>query len=207
MRFKFRVRFTKTLIIPHFFCAALLAFVTGIIIPLSFTRRDQYFVGMHLTEDQSIALQSMLSGANVFLTGGAGAGKSYVVKKFMMHVSSKEFPVLASTGAAAVLVGGRTFHSFFGLGIMDGGPGPTLDRACKDKRLLRRLRKVEGIIIDEVSMIPAEALWVAESVARFARDNDHPWGGLRVIAVGDFAQLPPVHKGPEERPWAFLSPV
>ena len=159
-----------------------------------------------LSPEQSEALELLRSGENVFLTGGAGSGKSFLIRHFMRELDRDEMPILASTGAAAVLLGGRTFHSFFGLGIMDGGPNATLARASSDKKLMARLRKVEGVIIDEISMIPGSALMVAEALAQKARESSLPWGGLRIIAVGDFAQLPPVtHSGP--RDWSFLSPV
>ncbi|MGE0631082.1 MAG: DEAD/DEAH box helicase [Pseudobdellovibrionaceae bacterium] len=157
-----------------------------------------------LSNDQKNALNLLQSGENVFLTGGAGSGKSTVIRELMHSLSPKEMPVLASTGAASVLVGGRTFHSFFGLGIMDGGEFKTLEKARGDKRLFSRLRKVEGFILDEVSMISAAAFRTAEQIAKEARDSDLPWGGMRVITVGDFAQLPPVSKNSSTREWAFL---
>lgn len=160
-----------------------------------------------LSPEQDIALQVLRSGENVFLTGGAGSGKSYVIRHFMRENDLKDLPILASTGAAAVLLGGRTFHSFFGLGIMDGGVNATLERAKKDMKLMARLKKVEGVVIDEVSMIPGNALMAAEELSRVARDSHLPWGGLRVIAVGDFAQLPPVARSGEDRDWAFRNPV
>lgn len=159
-----------------------------------------------LSDEQQTALELLNSGENIFLTGGAGSGKSFLIRHFLSQQNSKEFPILASTGAAAVLVGGRTFHSFFGLGIMDGGPNATLDRALKDKRLMKRINSVEALIIDEVSMISGTVLKTAESIAKAARESSLPWGGLRIIAVGDFAQLPPVTKGPV-KDWAFLNPI
>ncbi len=159
-----------------------------------------------LNPDQKQALELLQSGENIFLTGGAGCGKSYVIRQFVSDLGPKQMPILASTGAAAVLVGGRTFHSFFGLGIMEGGAEATFQRGLKDKRLAKRLREVEGIILDEVSMISGESLRVAEALAQNARESKLPWGGMRVIAVGDFAQLPPVTRsGP--RDWAFSNEV
>ncbi len=159
-----------------------------------------------LSSEQEHALEILRSGENVFLTGGAGSGKSYLIRHFMDELDLKQTPVLASTGAAAVLLGGRTFHSFFGLGIMEGGTDATYERCCKDHRLLNRLKKVEGVVIDEISMIPGAALMIAEALAQKARDSKLPWGGMRVISVGDFAQLPPVTRaGP--RDWAFLNEV
>jgi len=157
-----------------------------------------------LNPDQKQALELLSSGENIFLTGGAGCGKSYVVRHFMKDVIPKQMPILASTGAAAVLLGGRTFHSFFGLGIMEGGFEATFQRVSNDKRLLKRLSEVEGVILDEVSMIPGEALRLAETLSRVARKSDLPWGGMRMIAVGDFAQLPPVTRT-GKRDWAFQS--
>lgn len=159
-----------------------------------------------LSPEQEQALELLRSGENIFLTGGAGSGKSYLIRHFMQELDPKLMPILASTGAAAVLLGGRTFHSFFGLGIMEGGVDATYERGIKDHRLLNRLKKVEGVIIDEISMIPGAALSVAEALAQKARDSKLPWGGMRVLCVGDFAQLPPVTRT-SIRDWAFGSEV
>lgn len=161
---------------------------------------------VELSTEQDSALDLLRSGENVFLTGGAGSGKSFLIRHYMKELDSKEMPILASTGAAAVLLGGRTFHSFFGLGIMEGGPDATFERASKDKRLMTRLRTVEGVIIDEISMIPGQALMIAEALSQRARESKLPWGGMRIIAVGDFAQLPPVTQT-GQRDWCFLNQV
>lgn len=161
---------------------------------------------IELSTEQAKALDLLHSGENVFLTGGAGSGKSFLIRHYMKDLDSKEIPILASTGAAAVLLGGRTFHSFFGLGVMEGGPDATYERAAKDNRLLGRLRKVEGIIIDEISMIPGQALMIAEALAQKARGSRLPWGGMRIVTVGDFAQLPPVTPN-GQRDWCFLNQV
>ncbi|MCB0393964.1 MAG: AAA family ATPase [Bdellovibrionales bacterium] len=155
-----------------------------------------------LSQCQFNALKSLHSDRNVFLTGAAGTGKSFLIGQFMEQLNRKTWPVLASTGAAAIRVGGRTFHSFFGLGIMEGGKERTLERALRDSRIPRRMKKAKGIIIDEISMIPGDALSVAEEIARWSRESEEPWGGLRVIAVGDFFQLPPVSRNGNPE-WAF----
>ncbi len=165
-------------------------------------------IEVNLTPCQELALDALEGAQNVFLTGGAGSGKSFLVRHFLQDKNSKDFPVLASTGAAAVLVGGRTFHSFFGLGIMEGGPEETIERVSKNRQVLRRLKKISGFIVDEVSMLSGPTLRVAEVVCRRARNSDLPWGGLKVITVGDFAQLPPVERSySRARPWAFLDEV
>ncbi len=154
-----------------------------------------------LNPDQRQALEILKGQDNVFITGAAGSGKSYLLRCFL---SGTKIPVLASTGAAAILVNGRTFHSFFGLGIMEGGFQATLERAIANKRLVRRIKKTETVVIDEVSMISGPTLRAAETICREIRGGLAPWGAIRVIAVGDFAQLPPVNPHIRAKEWAFL---
>lgn len=161
---------------------------------------------MELTPCQSRALELLNSSQNVFVTGEAGTGKSFLIHKYLLRYSPHA-ALLASTGAAAVLIGGRTFHSFFGLGILEGGKERTIEKAIKNGKLLKRLRECKEIIIDEISMLPGLVLETAEAIARRARESDEPWGGIRIIAVGDFAQLPPVNRQGERRDWAFTHPI
>jgi ATP-dependent DNA helicase PIF1 len=170
---------------------------------------DQPETTSSLSICQDRAWQALIDGGeNIFLTGGAGTGKSYLIRQFLARHDARLFPVLASTGAAAVLVGGRTFHSFFGLGILDGGPAATVERAARNRQVVRRLRQIQGFVVDEVSMLAGPVLRVAEVIARRVRDSELPWGGLRVIAVGDFAQLPPVERDSNRGGgWAFNDAV
>ncbi len=160
-----------------------------------------------LTNCQTAALDKLERQGNVFLTGAAGTGKSFLLDRYLRHKSSEQFPVVASTGAAAVLIGGRTFHSFFGLGIMEGGLDAAIARACKNKKLINRLLSAQCVVIDEISMLSGMTIHAAERIARRVRGIDEPWGGLRIIAVGDFAQLPPVTAYGQTKDWAFLHPV
>lgn len=173
---------------------------------------------VQFTPCQERATELLDGDASVFVTGGAGTGKSFLIRTYLATSSrsKKEAarnPILASTGAAAVMVAGRTFHSFFGLGIFEGGIEATIDRALQSRETVRRIKKAEEIVIDEISMLSGATLYAAEQVARRARDPLMPWGGLRVIAVGDFAQLPPVEGGrgfrseASGRDWAFLHRV
>src|SRR3990167_5286875 len=134
-----------------------------------------------LTNCQTKGLDVLERQGNVFLTGAAGTGKSFLLQRYLAGKPSESFPVVASTGAAAVLVGGRTFHSFFGLGILEGGPGATVTRAIRSGKVVRRLNGACCVIIDEVSMLSGVTLKVAETVARRARGSGEPWGGLRMI--------------------------
>lgn len=175
---------------------------------------------MELNEEQQQALEILSGSDNVFLTGAAGSGKSHTLKAWLAE--RRDVPILASTGAAAILVGGRTFHGFFGLGIMAGGPEVTVNSALSNPKVVRRVRGAYTIVIDEISMISGPTLACAEQIAREAKsfcfcrnecgcdaaeNADKPWGGMRVIVVGDFSQLPPINKDSKEREWAFKHDV
>lgn len=162
---------------------------------------------IELTSCQTSALDKLRREGNIFLTGAAGTGKSFLLDQYLRGTSSATFPIVASTGAAAVLIGGRTFHSFFGLGIMEGGLHAAIMRASKNKKLVTRLLTAQCVVIDEVSMLSGTTLYAAEQIARKVRGRDEPWGGLRIIAVGDFAQLPPVTPAGQLKDWAFLHDV
>lgn len=155
--------------------------------------------------EQSNALIELNKNQNVFLTGAAGTGKSFVIKEYLKTCSEKP-PVLASTGAAAVLAGGCTFHSFFGLGIMKDGLEKTIERAARNSRVRKRIENTSEIIIDEVSMIDPEAFYAADQICKVLLNYEKPFGGIKVIAVGDFFQLPPVYKS--KRPfWLFNTKI
>lgn len=160
-----------------------------------------------LTTCQETALDILERQGNVFLTGAAGTGKSYLLERYLAGKPSEAFPVVASTGAAAVLIGGRTFHGFFGLGILEGGVQAAVARALRNRKLVHRLNAASCVIIDEVSMLSGSVLSAAEEVSRRARNSLEPWGGLRIIVVGDFAQLPPVTPAGETKDWAFAHRV
>ena len=163
--------------------------------------------GIELSPCQEKAMRILEGERNVFLTGEAGTGKSYLLNRYLNGKSTKRYPIVASTGAAAILVGGRTFHSFFGLGIMEGGPEHAIQRALKRPKLMQRLFDADCVVIDEVSMLSGTVLATAERIAQEARGSDAPWGDLRIIAVGDFAQLPPIEANEEGKEWAFLHDI
>src|SRR5438045_1124113 len=106
-----------------------------------------------LTPSQAVAFKILTeSRENIFLTGGPGTGKSFLINEFL-HSQKIKIPVIASTGAAAILVGGRTFHSFFNLGIMQGGAEMVFERAVQNGRLRKRIRDSSTLVIDEISML------------------------------------------------------
>ncbi len=153
---------------------------------------------MKLAQEQEAALQEMLAGTNVFLTGEAGTGKSTIVKEFKSR-TSRNCVFLAPTGIAAVNIGGSTIHSFlrFAPGLMSEDSIESI--ANKKHREL--IRNVDTIIIDEISMVRSDLFWAVDYRLRqvaTGKNKKAPFGGKQVILVGDFYQLPPVVKSEEE---------
>jgi len=126
---------------------------------------------------------------HIFITGKAGTGKSTLLDYFRSH-TKKKLVVLAPTGVAAVNIQGETIHSFFHF-----MPGVTTKEA-KDIALhfnkTKIYQELEMIIIDEISMVRADLLDCIDVFLRTVRKNSLPFGGLRMVFIGDLYQLPPV---------------
>ena len=123
----------------------------------------------------------------ILVTGEAGTGKSTLVNYIKRRDDLGNTVVLAPTGVAALNVGGQTIHSFFRF------PFQVIDEhALSDQRKNRLWKKVELIIIDEISMVRADILDGIDIVLRQAQNSKLPFGGCRMLFVGDFHQLPPV---------------
>lgn len=131
---------------------------------------------------------------SMFITGKAGTGKSYLLEFFIRN-TSKNVAVLASTGVAALNVGGQTIHSFFRIKPTAPIPEEDLKPAESRKRIYRCL---DAIVIDEVSMISPELMNAIDQVLRNAMGEDIPFGGKQMLLFGDLYQLPPV-AGPQEK--------
>lgn len=158
-----------------------------------------------LTNSQRLALEILKSKDNCFVSGAAGTGKSYLIDYYRRYFAPN-VPIVASTGMAALLVSGRTFHSFFGIGLMNQDLKTTLENVKKNFPLIRRIKNTQQIVIDEVSMLPGLALEYASEICKQIKQNEQPFGGIRVIITGDFFQLPPVTMV-KPIDWAFKSPV
>lgn len=156
---------------------------------------------------QAQALQVMLDGHSVFLTGAPGAGKTYVLNEFIARATrqGKNVAVTASTGIAATHIGGTTIHSWSGLGIKDVLTDWDRERLATTERLVKRYNATDVLVIDEVSMLHGARLDMVNQVAKLLRRNDKPFGGLQVILVGDLFQLPPITRGGQMVDFVHLS--
>ncbi len=154
---------------------------------------------------QKEALDVLKTGANVFLTGEPGAGKTYVINEYVRYLRTRKIEpaITASTGIAATHIGGYTIHSWSGIGIKRELTEYDLDKISQSEWIARRVKKAGVLIIDEISMLRAETLDMVDAVCREVRRSEAPFGGLQVVLVGDFFQLPPVEKSGEA---GFQSP-
>ena len=145
---------------------------------------------------QERALEIMKTGANVFLTGEPGSGKTHTVNEYVKYLRDRgvEPSITASTGIAATHLGGQTIHSWSGIGIKKWLNKYDLDRIATREYIAKRARRAKVLIIDEVSMLASATLEMVDAVCREIRQNREPFGGLQVILVGDFFQLPPIFK-------------
>lgn len=145
------------------------------------------------------ALEILKSGASVFLTGEPGAGKTYVINLFTEWCRENGLPyaVTASTGIAATHINGVTIHSWAGIGIKKEITDHDMDLILSKDYITRQVLNARVLIIDEISMLNAKTLDNVERVISGIRGTTltgEPFGGLQVIFVGDFYQLPPVSR-------------
>lgn len=156
---------------------------------------------------QAQALQVMMNGANVFLTGSPGAGKTYILNQFikLARKQHKTVAITASTGIAATHIGGVTIHSWSGLGIRDNLEARDIRQLADNSRLVKRYNATDVLVIDEVSMLHGHRLDMVNQVCKLLRESSEPFGGLQVILVGDLFQLPPVSRGATEADFVHLS--
>lgn len=158
---------------------------------------------------QSTALDILKTGHNVFLTGSAGAGKTYTLNQYIHYLQARQVPVAitASTGIAATHMNGTTIHSWSGIGIRMTMEDKQISQLKSKKSLKERLEQTQVLIIDEISMLHAKQLDLINQVLKVVRNNDKAFGGIQVVLSGDFFQLPPVgERGESNRDkFAFMS--
>ncbi len=160
-----------------------------------------------MQQDEAFNLLKM--GKNIFLTGAAGSGKTYLLNKYVNYLKDKNVvvAVTASTGIAATHLHGVTIHSWSGIGVRDYLTQKDLEKLLTKSHIKRNYKKAKVLIIDEISMLHKHQLDMVDTIAKYILGSDKAFGGIQVILCGDFFQLPPVFSGPaiEERQFAFES--
>lgn len=149
---------------------------------------------MTFTKDQIRALDLIENGHNVFITGPAGTGKTFLISEICSQSvkKGKNFRLVAPTGIAAVSAGnehtrGRTLHSFLRI----TPDTKTFDDYLQTNYTRNKFWKcLQMVIMDEISMVHPDILKLFDRIARFHRKNDRPFGGIQIVLVGDLYQLP-----------------
>lgn len=146
----------------------------------------------YMTQEEALDILKM--GQNVFLTGPAGSGKTYLLNKYIQYLKKNEIPVAvtASTGIAATHMDGRTIHSWAGIKIRDHFTKKDINALLYNSEVYARINNPKVLIIDEISMLDAKRFDLISTVCQTLRKNPTAFGGLQVVLCGDFFQLPPV---------------
>lgn len=149
---------------------------------------------------QKTALAILKLGHTVFLTGAAGAGKSYALREYIAYLRKHgvRYAVTASTGIASTHISGTTIHAWSGIGIKQRLTDYDLEAIEEKANVYKRWNDTQVLIIDEISMLHASFVDMLDKVGKHIRRNHKPFGGLQVVFTGDFFQLPPVVRAGNE---------
>lgn len=178
-------------------------------VPEKRTRDESIDYGLNAEQQQ--AFDAIVKGNSIFVTGPGGTGKSYLLQTLYAHykgLTGKILAVTAMTGCAGLLIGpwAKTLHSWAGIGLGRLPVEQVAATIAKDSRKKKRWTKTDCLVIDEVSMLTPYLLEYLDKIGRLVRKKDLPFGGLQIVFVGDFYQLPPVSKeNTDKRVFAFES--
>lgn len=155
-------------------------------------------MNIEFTEKQNKALEYLIEGKNIFVTGPGGSGKSFIIKYyvnwFQLHKNTEKcnIHITSTTGLSSILIDGITLHRFAGIGIGNKDVEYYYNKIVKNLILKKRWLNTNTLIIDEISMLDAALFDKLDLLARKIRKNNNPFGGIQMILSGDFLQLPPV---------------
>jgi ATP-dependent DNA helicase PIF1 len=165
-----------------------------------------------LSPEQRAAVQAVLNGRNIFITGPGGTGKSFLLDVLVKELkrAGKRVTVTAMTGCAALLLNlqAKTLHAWAGIGLGRGSLQSLITGISQHFPRKKRWLSTQVLIVDEISMLTPGLLETLDKIGRFIRNKPNvPMGGLQVVFVGDFYQLPPVARDKPDALFAFQSPV
>jgi ATP-dependent DNA helicase PIF1 len=165
-----------------------------------------------LNAEQSVAFEAVMAGKSIFITGPGGTGKSFLLQALYRNykrITGKSLAVTAMTGCAALLLGpwAKTLHSWAGIGLGRTPVDSVVSYIRSDYRKKKRWMSTGCLVIDEVSMLTPALLEYLDEVGRRLRNSPRPFGGIQLVFVGDFYQLPPVVRESQKASFAFQSPL
>tara|TARA_Y100000389_G_scaffold204442_1_gene257011 strand:- start:32921 stop:34237 length:1317 start_codon:yes stop_codon:yes gene_type:complete len=167
---------------------------------------------MNFTDTQNKAYESFLNGENMFITGPGGCGKSYFIKNIydIALKEGKNIKVTSLTGCSAILLNCKatTIHKWGCLGLGKGDE-LTMYRKIMKKNMTSSYLETEILIIDEISMLNQYLFEMIDYLCKRIRNCDEPFGGIQLIASGDFYQLPPIgdNDNSSQSNFCFQSPI
>ncbi len=153
---------------------------------------------IRFTSKQEYAFKKMLEGRNLFITGQAGVGKSFLINKFIEHYrenleeEKKRIYITSLTGISALIVGGQTIHRYCGIGTGEKSIDELIKNIMRNPKTKQRYFNTKVLIIDEISMMSPDLFDKIDLIFRKIRRVDKPFGGVQIIVSGDLLQLPPV---------------
>lgn len=151
-----------------------------------------------LSENTKKIIRYIDKKENIFITGGAGTGKSYILNQLRFHYRNK-LNITSTTGISALNISGQTIHSWAGIGIADKPIEDIVKSIKKKPVLLKQILLAELLAIDEISMLDAFTFDYINEVLKAVRNNSSPFGGIQLVLLGDFFQLPPVGLNSNEK--------
>ena len=162
-----------------------------------------------LSQTQLAVVEAFEAGRNIFVTGKAGSGKSYLLNFLKLNYAAQGLHITASTGIAAINIGGSTIHSWSAIGLGNLPVEKIIENifSAKMSKVRRKIISAKALAIDEISMISAQTFELIDAVLRAVRQCNKPMGGLQILLFGDFLQLPPVNKTDLNFHFCFESPI
>jgi hypothetical protein len=157
---------------------------------------DVDLINNDMSDSQFAAFKAVISTrSNILITGSAGTGKSFLIKKIEEKLLElkRNVVVTATSGVAASNIDAITLHSFGGIGLGNNDHFTSLDYAnnvLKNKTVTKRYKETDVLIIDEISMVDGNFLFLLSKIAQHIRRNVRPFGGMQLVLLGDFLQLP-----------------